>query len=500
VSRTAGRLRGNADRLAVALLAGIAGVAGSYAVAGSTPGFVAGPIAGLLARVTPGAVVAAAIVVLGDLGHQLTLLGAVAIAVAGLGGAGSLGVAVADRTSTPLAGAVVATPVGAVLAFAVTFAPAASAVAGLGVGAVVAAAELLAARTTPGFSRRRRRVVGGAASALGLGAAGVLLGSGAGAESTDSDAPSVGDGAEFDTPVSAMLADAASNSLEVAGLEGLVSEEFYTVDINATDPTVPAGDWTLTVTGDVAQEVGYSYEELLGMAAENRFVSLRCVGERLNGRKLDTAVWTGVPLSELVEPAGVPENCCVMLRAADDYFEEFPLAALQDDGLLAFGMNGQLLPRSHGYPARALIPGHWGEINVKWLTEIEVLEEPAEGYWEQRGWHGTGPVNTVAKLHVDNRLEDGRIEVAGHAYAGTRGVERVEVSTDGGDTWAEATLSEPLPGDDVWRQWVYRYDAPGERHEVVVRATDGTGELQPRERADSYPSGATGWVSKTIRP
>jgi hypothetical protein len=199
-----------------------------------------------------------------------------------------------------------------------------------------------------------------------------------------------------------------------------------------------------------------------------------------------------------------------MLRAADDFYEEFPVSALED-GFLAYGMDGARLPRGHGYPVRALIPGHWGEINVKWLTEIEILEEPADGYWEKRGWHGTGPVETVAKLHAVNRLDDGRIEVAGHAYAGTRGISRVEVSTDGGETWTDADLSERLPGafrggeklretaQDAWRQWHYVYDAD-EPHEVVVRATDAEGRLQPEEQRESFPRGATGWVSQQVEP
>jgi hypothetical protein len=134
-----------------------------------------------------------------------------------------------------------------------------------------------------------------------------------------------------------------------------------------------------------------------------------------------------------------------------------------------------------------------------------------EGYWEKRGWHGTGPANTVAKLHATNRLDSDEIQVGGHAYAGTRGIQRVEVSTDGGETWNEATLSERLPpGTDrpadvehaknAWRQWEYTYKPPGTEHEVVVRAVDGTGTIQPREDSGPYPRGASGWVSKTISP
>jgi DMSO/TMAO reductase YedYZ molybdopterin-dependent catalytic subunit len=175
-------------------------------------------------------------------------------------------------------------------------------------------------------------------------------------------------------------------------------------------------------------------------------------------------------------------------------------------------MNGEPLPRGHGHPVRALIPGHWGEINVKWLTEIEVLEQEMDGYWEQRGWHGTGPVNTVAKLHAVNHLDGGQRQVGGHAYAGTRGIERVEVSTDGGETWNDATLSNPLSGnvgeegptsdqtaEDAWRQWEYTYEAD-QPHEVVVRATDGEGTLQPEEESDAFPSGPTGWVSRRVEP
>ncbi|SFB84867.1 Mo-co oxidoreductase dimerisation domain-containing protein [Halobiforma haloterrestris] len=253
----------------------------------------------------------------------------------------------------------------------------------------------------------------------------------------------------------------------------------------------------MTITGEVGDDTTITFDELTGMPTERRFVTLRCVGEDLNGEKLDTAVWTGTPIKPLLEEADPEGECgCAMLHAADDYFVQFPIEALED-GFLAWGMNGRSLPQSHGYPVRVLIPGHWGETNVKWLQEIELLNEEMDGYWEQRGWHGTGPVNTVAKLWSDTVLDDGTIEVAGHAYAGTRGIERVEVSTDGGDSWADAELSEPLPGDDVWRQWRYEFDPDGS-HEVVVRATDGEGELQPEERSESFPSGATGWVSRTV--
>jgi DMSO/TMAO reductase YedYZ molybdopterin-dependent catalytic subunit len=300
------------------------------------------------------------------------------------------------------------------------------------------------------------------------------------------------------------LAEAERRSLDVAGLEPLVSTDFYQVDISNVDPDLRADQWSLSVTGSVERPLSYTYDELTAMGAEHRFVTLRCVSDKVNGKLMDTDLWTGVPISRILEEVN-PQGSHVMFRAADGYYEEFPVEALET-GFLAYRKGGERLPRGHGYPVRALIPGHWGEINVKWITEIEILDGPEKGFWEKRGWHGTGPVNTAAKLHVTNRTE-GRIEVAGHAYAGVRGVDRVEVSTDGGETWSDATLSDPLPAgtdeegefaEDAWRQWAYTYDDPGREHTVVVRATDGTGAVQPREEEGPYPSGATGWASKTF--
>jgi len=388
------------------------------------------------------------------------------------------------------------------LGLALTGAVASTLAAGVGAGLVVALAGLRTrgrragdAGVTGPDSDARRRTLQAVAGALGIAGAGAVVGSRRGGEVAvpDGDQP-------VDEDVRTLLDDAGSKSLGVSGIEPLVSEDFYQVDINNVDPNVAREDWSLRVTGAVEEELTFDFEDLAERESEHRFVTLRCVGERLNGQKMDTALWTGVPVMDLLDEANLnaDENCCVMFRAADDYFEEFPLSALQD-GFLAFEMNGNPLPRGHGHPVRALIPGHWGEINVKWITEIEILDEEMDGYWERRGWHGTGPVETVAKLHAVNHFDGGRIQVGGHAYAGTRGIERVEVSTDGGETWTDASLSEPLPGDDVWRQWEYTYEA-SDAHEVVVRATDGEGELQPEAESDPFPSGPTGWVSRRVEP
>jgi DMSO/TMAO reductase YedYZ molybdopterin-dependent catalytic subunit len=513
-------MRDTFETTAVSAAAGLAAVAGSYAVAGFTPAFVAAPVSDLVVSATPAAVITWSIQTLGDLGHQLGFLLALALTVGLFALASAVGTTLADRFGVPASAVVAVVCVAVALALAGALVPALAA--GAGAGVVVALAgfrvgALTGFRTGDGLrtgesesarvgdaeslsiSDARRRVLQAIAGAFAVGGVGAVLGS-----SRESDVPSSGgDGeTELDAGVQSLLGEAEEQSLDVDGMEPLVSENFYQVDINSVNPTVDRDDWTLSVTGAVEEEMEFDYDEITGLpeAGEHRFVTLRCVGEGLNGKKMDTALWTGVPVMDLLDSAGIDagDNCCVMLRAADDYFEEFPLAALRD-GFLAYEMNGEPLPRGHGYPMRALIPGHWGEINVKWLTEIEVLEEEVDGYWERRGWHGTGPVNTVAKLHAVNHLDSNEIQVGGHAYAGTRGIQTVEVSTDGGETWQEATLSEPLPAEDAWRQWEYTYEA-SESHEVVVRATDGEGTLQPDEHSEPFPSGATGWVSKQVEP
>ena len=494
----------------VALAAGVGGVAGSYAAVGLTRQFVAQPIARASTDVLPARAIGKYVAQFGVSGQDMNLLLATTLATVVFAGLAALAIALGRRAGVSALAVPLTVASTWAVATALTGSVLASVSAALASGIVVGLAEA-AGRDVASVdvSPDRRRVVAGSLSALGLGALGLSIGARPDIETGPVDAVSnpggqTGEGSGMSVPQLRELA--AERSLAVGSIEPLLSENHYTVDINTIDPTVDRDSWTLSVTGEVDEEVELDYEDLRNLPAENRFSTLRCVGDSLNGKKMDTAIWTGVPVSEVLEQAGPDSDCgCVMLRAADDFYQEFPLSALED-GLLAFGMNGQTIPRGHGYPVRVLVPGHWGEVNVKWVTEIEILEREAEGYWEKRGWHGTGPVHTVAKLWDGDDLDgivhrdDGTIQLAGHAYAGTRGIDRVEVSTDGGDTWTDAELTEPLPGNDVWRQWSHTYDPPESEHEVVVRAVDSEGALQTEQEAGAYPNGATGWVRQTVRP
>ncbi|MFB6298612.1 MAG: molybdopterin-dependent oxidoreductase [Salinirussus sp.] len=487
--------------LLFAALAGVAGVAGSYAVAGYSREFVVAPIDALVVRLTPGRIVAFMIDNVGEEAHLLHIALSVAIATGLLATAALAGIRVARELDQPVAGAGLAGTLAWVVTAAILGRPL------LAVAAAVPVVLFTAVGARPAASAERdpsrRRVLTAVGGTLGAVLAGIGLGETIASDSGSGGTLPGGTGDaedEVSGEVATLMQEAEQKSLDVEGdVPGLVStfEEFYNVDIAEFDPDLSAEDWSMTVTGEVDEDLTVTFDELTDMPTEHRFVTLRCIGENLNGKKLDNAVWTGTPIKPLLDQVDPEGKCgCAMLRAEDDYFIQYPIEALET-AFLAWGMNGQPLPQSHGRPVRVLLPGHWGETNVKWLSEIELLDEEMQGYWEQRGWHGTGPVNTVAKLWSDTKLDNGNVEVAGHAYAGTRGIERVEVSTDGGDTWTDAELSDPLDGEDVWRQWRHEFE-PEDSQTIVVRATDGEGNLQQQERTDSFPNGAHGWVEKTI--
>ncbi|WP_458207463.1 molybdopterin-dependent oxidoreductase [Haladaptatus sp. NG-SE-30] len=482
----------------VGVLGGVLGVVSSFAIAGQTPAFVGAGVESAITALVPGVVMGLAIEYLGGFAQLLTFGFALVVALALFSGVTVAAMVAGKRSDVPYTGVFVAAVGGWLAATVLTGAFGKALVVGGALGVFLAFTEHeWHVGGDRSVSTSRRSVLATLFAIAGFSGFAYLRGR----EITGvREGPiSLVTDDEVQSEVEQGVARANEQSFDAPGLGGLVTpiESFYQVDINSVDPNVSANLWNLRVAGAVDTELELSYADLTSMAVEHRFVTLRCVGESLNGNKMDTALWTGIPVRRVLEQAGTPDECCVMLRADDGYYEEFPLAALSD-GFLAFGMNGRLLPRKHGYPVRALVPGHWGEINVKWLTEIEVLEKPAKGFWEKKGWHGTGPVETVAKLHAENRADDGTVQLAGHAYAGTRGIRRVEVSVDGGQSWQDATLGPKLPGTDVWRQWRFEWKPGDGTHEVVVHATDGDGRVQPEEFSGPFPNGPSGWVSRTI--
>ena len=159
--------------------------------------------------------------------------------------------------------------------------------------------------------------------------------------------------------------------------------------------------------------------------------------------------------------ASSPGADWVATISADEYTTALPLAvAMDEDSLLVYEMNGQVLPREHGYPARILVPGRYGMKNAKWVVALRPMRREFVDWYGQRSWSREAIVKTMTRIDIPNRdarLAPGPQRIAGIAYAGDRGIQMVEFSADGGDTWEIADALEELPGTDVWMRWEGRF-------------------------------------------
>jgi DMSO/TMAO reductase YedYZ molybdopterin-dependent catalytic subunit len=200
----------------------------------------------------------------------------------------------------------------------------------------------------------------------------------------------------------------------------------------------------------------------------------------------------------LVDRAGVHGEADQFLSTSVDGFTtSTPIKVALDgrDAMIAVGMNGEPLPTQHGFPARLVVPGLYGYVSAcKWITSIKATTyAQKKAYWTQRGWDINGPILTQTRIDVPSSLaavSPGTVAVAGVCWAQHRGIERVEVSIDGGE-WKPAALAA-TPGIDTWRQWWYRWDAKAGRHQIRARSTDATGAVQTDQRQSPFPRGATG--------
>lgn len=304
------------------------------------------------------------------------------------------------------------------------------------------------------------------------------------------------------SPVASPLpAPASATSLEVDGLSPLFTpnHEFYRIDTALAVPRIELETWRLGVTGMVDRPFELSFDDLLALPQVESDITLACVSNGVGGDLVGNARWQGVRLSDLLERAGVQAGADQIVgRSVDGWTGGFPTEVALDgrEPLVAVAMNGEPLPRDHGFPARLVVPGLFGYVSAtKWLSEIELTTmDDFDGYWVPRGWSKLGPVNTQSRIDVPRfgaRTPAGRQPIAGVAWAPTRGISAVEVSIDDGP-WGEARLSQPLD-EDTWRQWVFDWDAQPGRHEIRARATDGTGATQVADEVAPRPDGATGY-------
>jgi DMSO/TMAO reductase YedYZ molybdopterin-dependent catalytic subunit len=287
-------------------------------------------------------------------------------------------------------------------------------------------------------------------------------------------------------------------------------------------PDVDPAAFRLTVDGHVERTLELTLDDIRARPAVTAQVTMECAG---NGRALlepraisqpwlrgavGNATWTGTPLAPLLEEAGVRDAVDVAFTGLDhgleggveqDYERGLPLPeAMRPDLLLAYEMNGQPLLPQHGFPLRLLVPGWYGMTSVKWLTRIRVLDAPYTGYQNVTGYRyrrseddesGT-PVERirVRSLMVPpgfpsfqprtRHLSAGPTRLTGRAWSGTAPIGKVELSTDGGATWADADLG-PEPQAHAWRSWSFDWEATLGQHVLCCRATDADGQVQPDE-------------------
>ena len=282
------------------------------------------------------------------------------------------------------------------------------------------------------------------------------------------------------------------------------NDNFYRIDTALVVPQVDITTWRLSVTGLVENEYSIDFAELLDMPMVERYVTLSCVSNEVGGDLVGNARWLGVPLTSVLERAGVrPEAEQLVGLSVDRFTVGFPVEAVFDgrQALVAVGMNGEPLPFEHGFPARLVVAGLYGYVSAtKWLQELHLTTwDGFDAYWIPRGWAKEAPIKTQSRIDTPrpaSGISAGVHPIAGVAWAPHRGIRRVEVQVDDGP-WIEAEVSSPL-SKDAWVQWRLDYDFRPGRHSIRVRATDATGEVQDEQRRPPAPDGATGWHKVTV--
>lgn len=282
-------------------------------------------------------------------------------------------------------------------------------------------------------------------------------------------------------------------------------EDHYRVDINVRPQELNAATWRLRISGLVDRPLELSLDEIVNdFTRVDRYVTLSCISNPIGGDLISTTRWTGAPLAEVLERAGVqPGATHLRVSSADGFYETVPLDLMRSDPrlMLTYQWDGIPLLHQHGYPLRLYIPDRYGMKQPKWITEIEVMDREEDGYWVVRGWDKEARVRATAVVDVvadDLRYAQqgvALVPIGGIAYAGARGISAVEVRVDEGP-WHPAQLRQPL-ADTTWVLWRYEWPFVAGRHTFTVRCQEGDGTPQIEEKMGTFPSGATGYHDLT---
>jgi len=269
------------------------------------------------------------------------------------------------------------------------------------------------------------------------------------------------------------------------------AESFYVMRKFPTVVPPASPDFQLVIDGAVDRALRLSVDDLRGMPRNDAYITRQCVSNPVGGPLISTALFSGVPLRDVLANAGVQADAVqVKFYGRDGYDESVPIEYALQHGLVAYAMNGTALSEAHGPPLKMEIPGLYGFKNMKWLTRIELITAPYRGIWAREGWTESAIYKTMSRIDAVTRNPDGGVTACGVAFAGIRGVAGVEVQINGGE-WRPAALHTPPLSGQTWVQW--RADLP-ERGDLTVtcRAVDGTGERQIEAKQQQFPDGASG--------
>jgi DMSO/TMAO reductase YedYZ molybdopterin-dependent catalytic subunit len=309
--------------------------------------------------------------------------------------------------------------------------------------------------------------------------------------------------------------------------------ELFYIRSHFSSPNLDLASYRLNIEGAVRNPLSLGYEELRRMPSQTTVATLECAGNsrvflvpQMDGAQWElgavgNAEWTGVPLRELLELAGLEQDACeIVLEGADRGTPKEPPVpptpisyarslvrdqAMRREVLVAYQMNGRDLPADHGYPVRAIVPGHYGMASVKWLTRIKAVREPFRGYWQTSDYgywdHVEGqPVRrALGEMQVKSQIARPRVfetiapndlyTIVGAAWSGESDVTEVAVSTNCGKTWSPAEFLDP-PQRHAWRRWKLNWltpEKPGP-YTLLARAKDSNGSVQPDKHDPNYGS------------
>ena len=287
------------------------------------------------------------------------------------------------------------------------------------------------------------------------------------------------------------------------------NSDFYIVTKNAGgDPVLRPDAWRLLVDGEVERTFQLDYPTLRRLPSVQVTKTLECISNFVGKPELapfgaeliSTARWKGVAVRDILGLTGGPKPGASWLAvlSADEYTSAIPIDVAMDPAtLLVYEMNDDVLPYEHGYPARLVVPGRYGMKSAKWVIGLRPMSREFPDWYGQRNWSKEAVVRTMTRIDSpgpSDHLSPGRNTLSGVSYAGTRGVKRVELSSDGGQTWRDAQFVEPPAGPDAWVRWRGTFQlSAGASALLVARATDGTGAVQDEAFSLPEPNGGTGW-------